>query len=973
MVLPMQEGMTAANTWDDLATLGMVRDMKIRRIVGCLGLTALSVCVFGQANTPRFVELHKDPSVELQRSTPLGPKAESDMLHLAVSLPFGDPQGAQAFADAVSDPKSPLYRHFISPEEVGNRFGLPAYRIQRVLDYLTSQGMSVRLIGKNRLSILLDATVGQAQTAFHTSIQNFAVPATDESPATMRFSFTTPPSLPTEFAADVIDVCGIDSFTRPLAHTALTASQMRTLYSAATMYGGGGSQGKGRTIAISSFDGFRISNVALECTLQSLPTPTAGAGSNVTIEAVSGGTGSTGTASGEGDLDIQAVLCMAPLANVIVYDNYSTTGNNPVAVLTQEVNDNTADIITESYGWQMGASSNLAAHNLHLSMTSQGITYMAASGDHGTTWTVSGVDFDYPATDPEVLSVGGTSATVTGSGTRSTEVGWNSVGDAGGGGWNVTTDTFNTRPTYQSTSTFLAGPGVPSLASVPYRLVPDVSFDADPNTGYLIYVSGTEYQYGGTSASSPTCAGLLAELEEQLISDGALTANSSGKYRLGRVQDLLYSFNGLSSVFFDVISGTNGTLPNGVVSNAGPGWDTDSGWGPIIMSGLLAQIEKGVSSVALSPASVTGGAASTGTVTLSVAAPTGGAVVTLTSSNTSVATVPASVTVAAGATSATFTVSSLSVSSTQSATISASYNGITHSASLTVNPVVVTLSSVALSPSTLIGGSSSTGQVNLSAAAPAGGAVVSLKSSSSSATLPASVTVAAGASSATFAIATTAVSSNTSSTITATVGTSSVTSTLTIQSPTPKSLVLSASSVVGGSNATITGTVTLSGPAPSGGSVVTLSSSSTSTATVAGSVTVPAGATSATFAITHKVVTSSTSTTIKATIGSTSQSSALTVQPFTITGLSISPSTLIGGASATGTITLNAVPASGAITVSLKSSSTSASVSSSVSVAVGSSTATFTITTKAVKSNTSATITGTLGSSSKTATLTIQV
>jgi subtilase family serine protease len=949
--------------------------MIMKKLAGCLGLIALATAVFAQTAPPRIVELRKNPPAEMLRSISLGQKSKSDMLHLAVSLPFGDPDGVQRFADAVSDPNSPLYRQFISPQEVGARFGLPARRVQRVRDYLASQGMNVKAVSKNRLSILVDATVEQAEAAFHTSIETFYVPATADSAEATRFSFTTPPAVPAEISNDVLDICGMDSFTRPKAHTALTATQLRSLYSVATMYGANGKEGAGRTIAISSFDGFRLSNISLECTLMSLPTPAAGAGSNVSVEVISGGSGSTGTASGEGDLDIQATLCMAPLASIIVYDNYqssTTTGNNPIAVLTQEVDDNTADIVTESYGWQLGTSGNLAAHNLHLSMTAQGITYMAASGDHGTTWTVSGYDYNFPAIEPEVLSVGGTSATVNSSGTRLTEVGWNSNGDAGGGGWNVTTDTFNTRPAYQSTTAFLAGTGVPSLSSVPYRLVPDVSFDADPNTGYLIYLSGTKTQIGGTSGASPTCAGMLAELEEQLINDGALTANASGKYRLGRIQDLLYSFNGLSSVFYDVTSGTNGTLPSGAVSEAGTGWDTDSGWGPIIFSGLQAQIEKGVSSVTLSPTSVTGGTSSTGTVTLAVAAPTGGAVVNLTSTNTAAATVPTSVTVAAGATTATFTVTSYAVTSAQSATIKAVYNNISGSAVLTVNPM--TVSSVTLNSASVVGGTSLTGTVTLSTAAPTGGTAVSLSSSSTSATMPSTVTVASGSKTATFTITTVAVSSSSSATITATLGTASTTASLTIQPASLSSVTLSSTTVVGGSNVTVTGTVTLNGAAGSGGNVVTLKSSSTTAATVPTSVTVAAGATTATFTITHKVVSASTSTTITGTFNSVSKTASLTVAPFAISTLSLSPTSVVGGASSTGTITLNAVPGSstGAISVKLASSATSATVGSTVSIAAGASTGTFTITTKAVTKSTTSTITGTLGSSSKTATLTIQ-
>src|SRR5467141_1801689 len=93
-----------------------------------------------------------------------------------------------------------------------------------------------------------------------------------------------------------------------------------------------------------------------------------------------------------------------------------------------------------------------------------------------------------------------------------------------------------------------------------------------------------------------------------------------------------------------------------------------------------------LSSLSLNPTSVTGGNSSTGTVTLSRAAPAGGATVALSSSNTAAATVPPSVTVAAGATTATFTVSTSAVAASTTVTISGTYSGATRSASLTVTP-----------------------------------------------------------------------------------------------------------------------------------------------------------------------------------------------------------------------------------------------------------------------------------------------
>ncbi|PYT66511.1 MAG: hypothetical protein DMG39_26630, partial [Acidobacteria bacterium] len=172
------------------------------------------------------------------------------------------------------------------------------------------------------------------------------------------------------------------------------------------------------------------------------------------------------------------------------------------------------------------------------------------------------------------------------------------------------------------------------------------------------------------------------------------------------------------------------------------------------------------SSLALNPTSVTGGSqTSTATVTLSGPAPTAGAEVTL-SSNNAAAGVPASVTVPAGRTSTTFTVNTNPVAASTVATIFASYDGVSPSASLTVTPPIV--SSLTLNPSSVVGGvQTSTGTVTLTGPAPAGGAQVVLSSSSAAASVPASVTIPAGSTSATFTVSTSVVLVSTSATISA--------------------------------------------------------------------------------------------------------------------------------------------------------------------------------------------------------------
>jgi outer membrane protein assembly factor BamB len=198
---------------------------------------------------------------------------------------------------------------------------------------------------------------------------------------------------------------------------------------------------------------------------------------------------------------------------------------------------------------------------------------------------------------------------------------------------------------------------------------------------------------------------------------------------------------------------------------------------------------------------------------------------------------------------------------------------------LTISPVVTTLSSLTLSPTTLIGGNSSTGAAMLSGPAPAGGASVTLSSSNAAAQVPANVPVLAGATTAAFIVTTSGVSGSTSATITGTYGTAQM-ATLNINPSTVASVTLNPTSVQGGTSST--GTVTLSGKAPAGGAAVALSSSNAA-AQVPPSVTVTAGATTATFTVTTSAVLSSTSVTVTGMYG-TSQNATLTVTPAVVQG-----------------------------------------------------------------------------------------
>ena len=270
--------------------------------------------------------------------------------------------------------------------------------------------------------------------------------------------------------------------------------------------------------------------------------------------------------------------------------------------------------------------------------------------------------------------------------------------------------------------------------------------------------------------------------------------------------------------------------------------------------------------------------------------------------------------------------------------------------------------SVTFSPSSLEGGSTSTGTILLTTVAPTGGATVALTNSAPSVvTVPSSVVVPAGSLSVTFSATTVHTSTQTTASIQATYPAStSVTGTLTIlASPIVASVTLSPTTVLGG--ATSTATVTLSGAAPTGGAAVALSSSNTAAATVPTTLTIPAGASTGTFTVNTSVQTTTSNVVISAAYHNSTQTATLTVTRIpSLASVTLNPASVDGGGTVTATVTLTD-PASGTGTVvSLASSNaTVAPVPAAVTVPTGASSTTFTIVTSSVSASTTVTISGT--------------
>jgi hypothetical protein len=269
------------------------------------------------------------------------------------------------------------------------------------------------------------------------------------------------------------------------------------------------------------------------------------------------------------------------------------------------------------------------------------------------------------------------------------------------------------------------------------------------------------------------------------------TVTLSGPAPAGGAQVALSSNNGAASIPSSVALPAGATSATFTVSTSAVTASTtvaiSTAYGGVSRSASLTVTPAlppapTLSSLTLNPTSVIGGVqSSTGTLTLSGPAPAGGAQVAL-SSNNGAASVASSVAVPAGATSATFPVNTSAVTASTTVTISVAYGGVSRSATLTVTPPLLpTLSSLTLNPTSVIGGvESSTGTVTLSGPAAAGGAQVMLSSSNGAAGVPSSVFVPAGATSATFAVSTSVVLVSTSVTISASYNGTTQTATLSV-------------------------------------------------------------------------------------------------------------------------------------------------------------------------------------------------
>jgi kumamolisin len=280
----------------------------------------------------------------------------------------------------------------------------------------------------------------------------------------------------------------------------------------------------------------------------------------VTAVSVDGGhnhaDGNPGGPDGEVMLDIEVAGSVSPGAKYVVYFAPNTDAGFLDAISTA-VHDKVRNPSVISISWG-GPEASWTQQSLQAydeafqAAAALGVTVFAAAGDNGSTDGMNDgkQHVDFPASDPFVVSCGGTNLQIQNG--KAVQKVWNNGVNGGATGGGIS-DVFEL-PDYQKSANVDKSVNDGQVR----RGVPDISADADPQTGYQVLVDGQSTVYGGTSAVAPLFAALMAKVNQQ-----------AGQ-RLGFIHPLLYKS---TSAVTDVTDGDNGAY------KARAGWDACTGLG----------------------------------------------------------------------------------------------------------------------------------------------------------------------------------------------------------------------------------------------------------------------------------------------------------------------------------------------------------------------------------------------------------
>lgn len=546
----------------------VVHKIVLATVAGIVvGVGILSLTFIARAKQDARVPISGQTVPLIRNAQMLGAANGQQQLALSIGLQLRNQQELNALLSDQNNRHSSLYHHYLTPQQFAAEFGPTAAQQQQVVDYLRSQGITVTHVSPNGLLIDAIANVAQAQAAFAVQINNYQLGARH------FYANASAPTVPSGISPLIVSIGGLDNsqHMRPLYHLqsqqAAKASHARTTKRAlASGYGPSdllgaydgaalqqsGVKGSGQTVAVFELDGYQQSDIQQYFQTYNLGNP------SVTNVLVDGYNGAAGQGAIEVELDIEVVAAMAPGASQIVYEGpNSTQGVNDT--YNKIVTDNKAQITTISWGEceaQSGAAELQTLDGIFKQGAAQGISMFAAAGDSGAyDCNDTNLAVDSPAGDPYIIGVGGTNLQ-TSNGSYGSESVWSNPSDTqrspkGSGGGGGISNTF-AQPSWQ------VGPGVKNQYSNGNREVPDVSADADPQTGYAVYCTVVaagctgNIVVGGTSAAAPLWAGSMA-----MINNYLQTQSKSG---VGFVSPQLYGLANSQqqyAPFHDVTSGNN--------------------------------------------------------------------------------------------------------------------------------------------------------------------------------------------------------------------------------------------------------------------------------------------------------------------------------------------------------------------------------------------------------------------------------
>ena len=481
----------------------------------------------------------------------LGPLPGSTTLDLSFGLAGQDPGGLQSLLDQGEQ---------VLPSVYADRFGPDPALVEPVVTALRNAGLTATWIpGEPTLSVA--GTVSTVDRLLGVTIDQWV-----GADGTRFYAPAQLPPIPPSLAAVVNGIIGLDDY--PSEHPldsyspaiGVTPAQMLDFYDINPLRRAG-LDGKGMTVAFP--EGCRYTQANLNEYAQKFSLPAFG------VQVAAKEFGQPEADCVEADLDLEVVHAVAPAAREVVYYAAPDPADIAAAEAQMYLDYPRAEIESDSWGGCESTDESPFAHTLEdeqQAAAAEGWSIFVASGDLGA--FDCGPDGQL-ATDldggiPSITSVGGTYVELGKGGAYFAETAWGEPLEQAGGGGGLSI--LWQRPAWQ------AGPGVVNQYSNGMRQTPDVSANADPESGWEVYAGGMSQPLpvGGTSAAAPFWAAVTALIDQNLQQRGLSTA--------GFANPALYDFGehpgGLPApAFHDITQGTNLYYP------AAPGWDFATGLG----------------------------------------------------------------------------------------------------------------------------------------------------------------------------------------------------------------------------------------------------------------------------------------------------------------------------------------------------------------------------------------------------------